>query len=302
MQIIKNTRTFKLENTAITIGKFDAFHKGHMSLIEKVVECKKEGLLAVLFTFDRSPYEYLSDNSVKYIISREEKYEICEKAGIDVVIEYPFDCETINMEPDEFVQNILVEQLSVSKIIVGKDFHFGKQRKGDVEFLKQYKTFEVIALEKKRSEAGVISSSAIREAILKADIPLANEMLGHDLKYNGNIIHGKKLGRKIGAPTINIDVEDDRLLPPFGVYATKVFIDSKWYNGITNIGLNPTVSDTQNVKVETHLIDENVDVYGEKATIYIKAFIRCEKKFDNIEQLQQQIMSDIEKVKEKLKQ
>lgn len=298
MEIISGTKQFKYNNTAITLGKFDAFHKGHMCLVRQVADSKKEGMIPVLFTFDISPYELVADNNIKYVISRQEKYEICEKSGIDVMIEYPFDNETMNMDAEKFVERILIGQLGAARIIVGKDFHFGKDRKGDVELLKKYKdVFEVIAVDKMCEKGEVISSSAIRQAIADGNIEKANVMLGHELSYSGKIVHGKQLGRKIGAPTINIKVEENRIFPPYGVYGSAVSIDGRTYRGITNIGLNPTVSSDNNIKVETHLIDENVQVYGECAKVNLKTFVRHERKFGDVEELKKQIMADIEKVK-----
>ena len=298
MDIVKGTKNFKYNNTAITLGKFDAFHKGHMSLVKQVVDSKKNGMIPILFTFDVSPYEIVADNNINYVISKEEKYEICEKAGIDVVVEYPFDRDTMHMEAERFVEKVLIEQLGAVRIVVGKDFRFGSERKGDVALLEQYSdVFEVVAVEKKRENKEIISSSAIREAVLEGNIEKANEMLGHPLRYSGEIIHGKQLGRKIGAPTINIKVEENRIFPPFGVYGSMVRIDGKLYRGITNIGMNPTVSNDSKIKVETHLIDEDVNVYGERADILLKTFVRREKKFHSVEELGKQIEADIEKVK-----
>lgn len=298
MKVISKIRQFKLNNSAVTLGKFDGLHMGHMSLVNEVVNARRLGLVPVLFTFDISPYELVGGNSVKYILDDYEKYRICEQAGIEVVIEYPFDEHTMAMDADAFVKNVLIDQIDAKEVVVGNDFSFGKDRSGTTETLKKYRDyFNLIIKDKVLMQKSEISSTLIRDMIINGEIEKANEMLGHPLSFRSMIVRGKQIGRTIGMPTVNITVGDERLLPPLGVYASEVVIGNKKYKGITNIGINPTVSSDTDIKVETHLLECNEDLYGEMAQIKILKFIRREKKFDSLEQLKAQIESDINIVK-----
>lgn len=298
MKIIRGTKEFKLNNTAVTLGKFDGMHKGHMSLVNQVVSCGGSGLVPVLFTFDTSPNEVVSQNKMKYIIDSDEKYEICRKSGIDTVIEYPFDQDTMHMDAEEFIEKIIIKQLDAKKVAVGKDFNFGRDRKGNVSLLKSMAgSYELIVKDKVLYGTNEISSTYIRQCIQNGEIEKANYMLGREYSISGEIIYGKMLGRTIGVPTINMGVRGDKVLPPFGVYATITQIDGTEYKGITNIGNNPTVSADNSIKVETHLFECSRELYGMTARVRFYRFIRSEKKFSGVDELRRNMQHDIKTVK-----
>lgn len=295
MQIVSNTKEFMFKDTAITLGKFDGIHRGHQLLIEEIVKEKKSGMYAVLFTFDTSPYEVVNGKKMTYILDSEEKYALCKNLGIDVVIEYPFDNDTMNMSADDFIQKILINQLGAKKIVVGNDFSFGKGRKGNVDLLKQYAgDYELVVKDKLFFEDTEISSTYIRKCINSGKMEKVEKMLNRPFSFLGKITAGKQIGRTIGIPTINIIPSKDKIIPPNGVYASMAVIEGKKHKGITNVGVNPTVSSEKSIKVETNLLEYCENLYGKKVEVYLLEYIRQEIKFNNIEELKTQIDKDIE--------
>lgn len=294
MEVISRTKDFKLNNTAVTLGKFDGMHKGHMSLLNEVVKSKKDGLTPVLFTFDTSPYEVVDGRKMRYILDYQDKYDICKNEGIEVVIEYPFDKDTMMMEADEFVSKVLLDKLGAKKVVVGRDFKFGRDRKGNIKLLDSMSgEYELMVKEKVLFDNKEISSTIIRKYIQDGRIEKANILLGRMFSITGIIMHGRQIGRTIGFPTVNLKVSDEKILPRFGVYASVAEIDKKEYRGITNIGINPTVSNEETIKAETHLLDCNEDLYGKEAKIKLVRYIRDEKKFEGLDELKKQIKDDI---------
>ncbi|MCI6204644.1 MAG: bifunctional riboflavin kinase/FAD synthetase [Lachnospiraceae bacterium] len=302
MQYITNTLEFKIEeSTVISLGKFDGLHRGHELLMKNLMQKKQEhGYEAVVFTFDIPPRAEVADVEAHLLTTNEEKRWIFEHTGIDYLIECPFTQEIMHMPPEEFVR-WMVEALHVKCFVVGKDFHFGYQRKGDYQVLQQHaKTYgyEVVVLDKMQEYGRDISSTFIREEIACGNIEKANELLGYSFFAKAKIIHGKQLGRTIGIPTINMELPKEKLLPPRGVYATKVWIDHKWYAGVTNVGCKPTVSNTGKVGVETNILNFEADLYGKDLEVFFLHFIRPEKKFDSVESLKEQIERDVQTSRE----
>ena len=202
------------------------------------------------------------------------------------------------MEPEEFV-SMIVSRLNVKCIVVGDDFRFGHNRAGDHELLLKLAPkhgYELIVVDKLKDNGRDISSTYIREEVARGNIKKANSLLGYPYFIMGRVVHGKQLGRTIGIPTINMLPEAEKILPPFGVYASKVNVSDKWYLGITNIGRKPTIEGENPVGVETYIIDFSQDVYDYVVTIELYDFLRPEKKFDSIEELKEQISGDIVKV------
>lgn len=296
MILVSQTKNFMFKDTAVTLGKFDGMHRGHMSLLKSVAEYKKEGYIPTVFTFDTSPYEVVNKKNTEYLLTRFEKHAICEAAGIEILIEYPFDNETMHMEADEFVNDILIKKLGAAKIVVGEDFHFGKDRKGNVETLGRIFDENCLDIKKKMLYQGnEISSTFIKKCLCDGDVKMTAEMLGRQYGISGVVVEGKKIGRTINFPTINLKINERKILPASGVYISKVVINEKKYTGITNVGSNPTVTDEKNVKVETHILGVDENLYGKDATVYFCEWIRDEKKFDNIDMLRKQIENDVKK-------
>ena len=298
MEYIKGSG-FRLHNTVVTLGKFDGLHLGHKELIDIVLKTK--GLTKVLFTFDVNPLSILSNKEFKVIETGTERINLMKDSGFDYMIDYPFTMETINTNADEFIKTIIHDKLGAKMLVVGTDFRFGKDRLGDVELLeKRSKEYGYVlkVIEKKKMYGEVISSTRIRSLIKKGEIRLANELLGREFSFSGEIIHGNHLGHTVGMPTINIKPEACKLLPPFGVYVSDTELDYKVYRGITNIGVKPTVGKDNAVGVETWLFGLDSDVYGHFAKVKLLDFIRPEMKFDSLEDVKRQVNIDAVKARE----
>lgn len=294
MEYIRHTLDYKIkENTVITLGKFDGLHLGHELLINKVIELSAiNDLKSVVFTFDVPPN---SNNTSKVITTNVEKEYIFEKTGIDVLFECPFTKEVMCMEAEEFIAWIS-NNFNVKYIVVGTDFGFGHNRSGNyqtlIDFSSKY-NYQVIVMDKKQYNGRDISSTFIREELEKGNVKLANELLGYEFFISGEVIHGKQIGRTIGIPTINMAIAEEKIIPPFGVYVSKVLVDGEWHIGVSNMGRKPTISGDNPVGIETYIINFNKDIYGKNVTVLITEFLRPEMKFDSIEMLKNQMNSDI---------
>ena len=297
MEFIRKTLDFQVEEpTAVTLGKFDGLHRGHDLLMQTVLEySKKYDLASVAFTFDIPPRNKVEEIVANVLTTNDEKQYIFEKRGIDYLIECPFTSEVMTMEPKAFIAWIS-KALHMKYVVVGDDFRFGHKRAGDYHTLQEYEEefgYKTIVIDKLKDSNRDISSTYVREKIADGNIKKANELLGYRYFIKSEILHGRKLGRTIGVPTIMI-LPENKLLPPNGVYVTEVLVDGKTYMGVTNIGCKPTVSDENIIGVETYIDDFNQDVYGEKIVVSFIQFIRPEQKFDSIEELKSQMKSDIE--------
>lgn len=298
MEYIRETLNFKIENpTAITLGKFDGLHRGHELLMDNLMKIsKEENLKSVAFTFDMAPTYIVANKDPEVLTTNEEKYYIFEKTGLDYLIECPFTKEVMNMEPEKFIK-WLVNDINVRYFVVGNDFHFGHNRKGDYHVLKKFAAkygYKVLVLDKMQDEHRDISSTYIREEVVKGNIKKVNELLGYDFFVKSVIIHGNQIGRTVGIPTINMSLPKEKLLPPKGVYVTTVLLDDKTYRGVTNIGNKPTISENNPLGVETFILDFSQNVYGKEAVVSFHDFVRPEMKFDSLEKLKEQMERDVE--------
>lgn len=290
------------EPTVLSLGKFDGLHRGHELLMQSVSDKAKTGLKAAIFTFDVPPNQ-TDGTRVQVITTNEEKQQLFMEHGADYLIECPFTKEIMQMEAEQFIAEI-VKRLCVKWIVAGTDFRFGHNRRGDYHMLQSYASvygYQVQVVPKMRYQDRDISSTYIREALLKGQLELANELLGYPYFIQGEIIHGNQLGRTIGFPTINIRPSSQKLLPPFGVYISGVSLDGKHYAGITNIGKKPTIQGDHPAGAETYIYDFDDDLYGRTAKIELYHFLRPEMKFDGIGTLQKQLEWDIRSGAEYLK-
>lgn len=296
MKYIKDIKDFFItEPTVISLGKFDGIHRGHELLMEQLFSKKEEGLATVIFTFDIPPRKNVEQVETKVLTTNQEKLHIFERMGIDYLIECPFTKEIMCMEPEAFIQ-MLTEKFHVKCIVSGDDFHFGHNRRGDYRMLQQCAVrygYEALVVKKAQEDGRDISSTFVRERIAEGDIEKANHLLGYRYFVEDVVSHGKKLGRTLGIPTINQIPPKEKLLPPFGVYITEVFVDGESYYGVTNVGRKPTIEGENPVGVETHLLDFSNDVYGKKATVEFISRVREERKFSSVEALKAQMMNDI---------
>lgn len=296
MRYIKNTTDFYIEeNTVLSLGKFDGIHRGHELLIEHLAAKKEEGFASVIFTFDIPPRKNVAQEETKVLTTNGEKMHIFEHVGIDYLVECPFTPEIMCMEAEDFIAKI-AEQLHVKCVVVGEDFHFGHNRRGDYRMLQNYAGqygYEVIVVKKMQEDERDISSTFVREEIAKGNIEKANHLLGYRYFVTSRVEHGNQIGRTIGIPTINQLPPEEKLLPPNGVYVTEVYIDERKYRGITNVGCKPTIQGKNPIGVETHLLDFKADVYDKVVTVEFISRVREERKFTSIEELKGQMQNDI---------
>lgn len=283
------------QETAVTLGKFDGFHLGHQLLLDEVISYKKKGLISIVFTF-LTVNQLRTDAIEGNILSENERIELLESYGIDIMISYPFDEEMRCMPAEVFVKDILCDKLHAKKIIVGEDFCFGYKRLGNVKLLQELSDkygFEVIVFEKLSLHGETVGSTAIRQALKEGKIEMANEFLGRNYQIEGKVVYGNQIGRKLlNMPTANIYPEADKLLPPNGVYVTTVTVDGNDYKGITNIGYKPTIGGESTPGVETYLFDFDDNLYGKNIVVKFYTFERGECKFNGLEELKEQMQKD----------
>ena len=296
MKYIHGTTEFHIEEECVlSLGKFDGLHRGHETLLEHMMEQKNKGCATVLFTFAIPPRPGRINEVQKVLTTNEEKVAICEEQGIDYLIEYPFTKEVMTMEPEAFIE-MLASSMKIRGIVVGTDFHFGHNRRGDYHMLRQYAGkygYEVIVVEKIKEDSRDISSTFVREEIAAGNIEKANHLLGYRYFVTSRVLHGNQIGRTIGIPTINQLPPKEKLLPPNGVYVTEAYIGDRWVRGISNVGCKPTIEGEYPVGVETHLLDFAEDVYDKMVTVEFLSRVRSERKFASIEALKEQMQNDV---------
>ncbi|MCR5793139.1 MAG: bifunctional riboflavin kinase/FAD synthetase [Lachnospiraceae bacterium] len=293
MKYITNQEA-KLLQSVVTLGKFDGVHVGHRKLIEYAMAQKEKGLQSVVFSFLFQGNNLLIKDGTDMIYTEKEKYRVLGEMGVDVFWSYPFDKNCMQMEAEEFVEKVLVGKVGAKEIVVGNDFHFGRQRKGDVALLKKLADqfgYTVTSLDKVNYEGEPVSSTRIRGLIKNGDMETVNQLLGKPYHITETVVHGRQIGRTLGIPTINMVPQTGKLLPPNGVYASTTMIDGKAYAGITNIGVKPTVG-SDSVIAETHIFDLNRDLYDQELTVSLYKFQRKEQKFGSVEELKQTMEQD----------
>lgn len=278
-------------DTAVTLGKFDGVHRGHQELIRRICARGQEGLESVVITIWPNP-------KAPALLTRGEKKELLRAFGVQWWIDCPFLPQISGMEPETFVREILVKRLRAKYIAVGDDFRFGYQRKGDWRLLEKLKTelgYELEVVEKACLDGREISSTSVKEALVNGEMERVTALLGYPYTVQGEVLHGRHIGRTLGMPTTNIIPSAGKLLPPNGVYATETILQSepgKAYRGITNIGYKPTVGEYFR-GVETYLFDFDGDLYGQEIFVKLYAYERPERKFADLEQLKAQMHRDI---------
>jgi len=285
------------EDTVLSLGKFDGLHRGHELLMQTVFSRKAKGLKAAVFTFDIPPGKAAQGLPAQVITTNGEKQRLFKERGVDYLIECPFTDQIMHMEAERFIEEI-AKRLRVRCVVVGTDFHFGHERRGDYQMLRKYSStygYEAVVVEKMQYGGRDISSTFIREELLKGNIGLANKLLGYPYFFHGEVVHGNQLGRTIGFPTVNILPPPEKLLPPFGVYVSRTVVDGRCYGSITNIGKKPTVSGDHAVPAgaETYLYGFDRNVYGKKIRVDILEYVRPEMRFSGTGELKKQLKKDI---------
>ncbi len=297
MKIICDTTEFQMEQkSAVAIGKFDGVHRGHMELLSHIIQMKKKKMAAVVFTFHPSAAVFFGQSKEAELTTRYEKRQLFESMGVDVRVEFPLNKETAATSPEEFVEKILARQMQAGYIAAGADVSFGYKGLGNKELLIRMAgqlDYQVEIINKVYEEAREISSTYVREEVEKGDMEKTARLLGRFYSFEGQVERGNRLGRKLGMPTLNLYPEREKLLPPKGVYYSRVLFEGGTYPGITNIGLKPTVNSTSHISVETYLYDFDKDMYGRKIVTELLQFKRPEQKFESVEMLKTQMEKDI---------
>lgn len=296
----------RLENAVVTTGTFDGVHVGHQTIINRLKEiAQRIGGETVLMTFHPHPRAVLQpeNTTLKLLSDIHEKTFLLEQAGIDHLIIQPFTIPFSRKTSLEFIEELIVEKIGTTKLVIGYDHHFGRNREGSFEHLKEYGPmygFEVEEIPAQEIDDVNVSSTKIREALLNGDITTANLYLGHEYMLTGEVVGGDSLGRKLGYPTANIhNNEASKLIPKVGVYAVKVLWNNEWFGGMLNIGVRPTVTDELITKIEVHIFDFDHSIYGQQVQVFFCERLRDEKRFDSVEALKAQLAND-EKAAKKL--
>jgi riboflavin kinase/FMN adenylyltransferase len=298
MKRFNNINEFNCKkSTIITIGTFDGVHLGHQKILKKLnVEAENNRLESSVLTFFPHPRTVLNpDSSLKLINTIEERISLFKKSKIDNLIVHPFTKNFSELDSEDYVKNILVDQLRAKIVLIGYDHKFGKNRTADINNLKEYGikyNFKVIEIKAKEINDIAISSTKIRNSIKEGDIRLTNSYLGYEFSFFGKVVRGNSIGKTLGFPTANIKIGCDlKLIPKNGVYLIYTTINKKIIFGMMNIGIKPTTN--KNTKsIEVNLFDFNQDLYDKNITIYIKQFLREEIKFDSLNELKLQIEKD----------
>ena len=296
---IKTAADYKqIKSSVITIGTFDGVHVGHQQIIHRLVDtARKNDLQALVLTFFPHPRMVIqNDANIKLINTIDEKAKQLEQLGVDHLVVKEFTKSFSRLTALEYVRDILVNKLKVKHIIVGYDHHFGRNRTANINELKEFSAFydfEVTEIEPQEVDDVAVSSTKIRSAILKGNIPTANKFLGYNFMLTGTVIKGKGLGKTLDFPTANIQIEAAyKLIPKHGVYVVKSQIKGVEVFGMMNIGKNPTVSEGNQTKIEVHFFDFSANLYGAVLKIELLDHLRSEIKFPNIEALKLQLEKD----------
>jgi riboflavin kinase / FMN adenylyltransferase len=291
-----------LNKPVVTLGIFDGVHTGHRTLIDRLVTVAKDLKgESVVITFSPHPRIILQKDhlNLSFLNTMKEKQALLNAAGVDHLIILEFTEEFSKIEACEFVKKILAEKIGTSHLILGHNHHFGWKGEGNFSTIlkcSELHNFKVEQVEGFTSSQGPVSSSVIRESLLNGRIEEANAILGYNYEITGEVVPGKKLGRKLGFPTANIKPDDPyKLIPGNGVYIAKVRFNESEYTGMLSIGSNPTVNDDVRKKsIEVHILDFEGDIYGAMISVVLMKRLRDERKFDNITQLTEQMMLDKE--------
>ncbi len=285
-----------INKSSIALGFFDGLHLGHRLVLKNAINIAKENNVeSTVITFKTHPLNSLTGEKIDQILSLDEKINLMEKIGIDNLVLLNFD-DVASIRANDYLENILIKYFSPIAITTGFNHHFGFNKEGNSELLRNnkdkynYKYFEIPPFVVKNN---IVSCSNIRDLLHLGDFPNANELLGYKFFIDGIVIKGEQFARKLGYPSANIVYPDEKIKIPHGVYFVEVTILNKKYNGILNYGFAPTVNNSTIEKTEVHILDFNQNIYGEKIRIEFITKIRNQMKFDNIEKLKAQINRDI---------
>ncbi|MEG0919509.1 MAG: bifunctional riboflavin kinase/FAD synthetase [Anaerovoracaceae bacterium] len=286
----------KIENTVIALGNFDGIHLGHQEIIKRTVaDAKSAGCKSAVFTFANHPRNLLKGKKdVKNILYMDDKQRIIEDLGIDYFFNIPFDEEMMTMDPVLFITDLLMDKLNMREVLCGFNYRFGYKAKGDVQLLVKeslVKGFGIHVLEPFKIDHMVVSSTLIRNYISDGNMQMAKKLLGRAYSIGGEVVVGNRLGKSIGFPTSNLNIDEGMVSPPNGVYITECFYNGVLYPSITNVGRKPTIG-TYNKNVETHIFNFDKELYGKQIRVDFLEKLREEREFESIEALSKEIMAN----------
>ena len=285
------------KKTILTLGTFDGVHIGHKKILERITENTENGKYeSLVLTFFPHPRMVLQEKSeIRLLNTIGEKIKLLEATGIENLIVHPFNESFSRLTAEEFVRTILVEKFQIQKIIIGHDHRFGRNRTANIDDLIAFGIeygFEVEQISAEEIQDVSVSSTKIRNALNEGNMALANEYLGYNYFLNGTIVKGKQLGRTIGFPTANINIEEDyKLIPKIGVYVVKATVNDESLFGMMNIGFNPTVNGEKQT-IEVHLFNFDKDIYDQSIEVSLLHYIRDEQKFSSVDALKAQLHQD----------
>ncbi len=299
MELIRHLHNIKPRHRGcvVTIGNFDGVHLGHQRIITQLLKVATEtGLPAVVVTFEPHPQEFfLPEDAPARLMRLREKTEYMDKLGVDRILCLYFDQRLASLSAKDFVEEILIEKLDVRHLIIGEDFRFGRDRRGDVAMLKEYGRKHLFEIEIAATcEHGQrrISSSWVREVLAAGDMETASELLGRPYSMSGRVVHGDKRGRDLGYPTLNINLHR-RVSPVTGIFVSVVYgLQEEGLPSVTSIGTRPVFSG-ENLLLETHILDYDRNIYGSYVTVALLQKLRPEEMFESIEALRRQMENDI---------
>lgn len=286
-----------IEKPVLTLGMYDGVHKGHQKIIQQLNKIADEtGGESVLLSFDPHPRLVLQpDFDLQLITTVGEKEAILEHYGLQNFVLHPFTKAFSQVNARDFVVDFLINEMNIHTLVIGYDHHFGKNREGNFEQLTELSKefgFDLVRLDEICENETPISSTKIRNALKSGDIDYVNKALGHSFSLSGEVVHGDKLGRTLGFPTANLQIEPYKLIPKNGVYAVKLKLENQNYLGLMSIGYRETVTDSRELRVEVNIIDFEGDLYGQQLTVDVLDYIREEKKFDSLDDLIQAMNAD----------
>lgn len=292
MKVYRSLEEFeKGEHTVATIGTFDGLHLGHKTILNRIQTLAKEkGGESLLISFHPHPRLVIfpENNPLRLLHTLDEKIKMLEEMGLDKLLLIPFTKEFSRTSSKSFIRDILAHQVGISHIVIGYDHHFGKNRTGGIEELREYSralNYEVEEIPAQAIDDANISSTKIRNALLEGDVKTARTYLGYDYGFSGTVIHGEKMGRKLGYPTANMDPLDKlKLIPADGVYFVRTYVGDESFYGMMSIGVKPTVGEFDR-SYEVNILDFDRDIYGEVIRVEFLEYIRGEKKFDSLQDL-----------------
>ncbi|OPC55214.1 bifunctional riboflavin kinase/FAD synthetase [Elizabethkingia bruuniana] len=297
MKIVKNIAEYSdAMGLTMSLGMFDGVHKGHQEIIKKLKKhSETHQLESALLTFWPHPRKVLQPEvEIKLLNTLEEKLQLLERFGIQKTFLQEFNDDFRNLSGEDFVKQILLDKLHMKHIVIGYDHHFGKNKSGNFELLEKMASENNFVVEETKAvlvNELAVSSTKIRNALSEGDIITANEFLGYHYPVSGTVVAGKKIGRTIGYPTANIDVDSIKLLPKNGAYIVDVELNGQMHKGMLSIGTNPTVNGTKKT-TEVYILDFDQDIYGENITVYFRDYLHDEIKFESLEKLVERLDED----------